>query len=1465
MDFYRIETRPYKNSLTKFEVYPEFKICRSKELMVRGGDFYVVFDKSTGMWTEDKVIIQEEIDDAINQKIQELSDKEKDKETPKKYIGRFMGNFSSNQWTKFDQYVRSLPDNSKVLDQVVTFQDPETDPDKKRKPKREDYISKELPYSLSPDGSYEAWDELISQLYEPEERLKIEWAIGSILSGDAKKIQKFLVFYGPQGSGKSTILNIVMKLLDGYYATFKAENLVNSGDQFGCKFLSSNPLVAIDEDTNLSRIETNATINKIASHEELEINEKYKSQYVIKPMCMMMLGTNKPVRITDAKSGIIRRLIDIEPSGRKIRPMKKYEELINQIGFELGAIAYHCMQVYEKYGRHLFDDYVPERMMYRTDPFFNFMVENQDAFLKNGGVEAADLWNMWKNYCKESEIQFTKKRFEIIDEAKNYFRDFKDRVKIDGNDKRSWFSDLDLEKLNPDKKHKNKDSELANKLKEIVQESVSKKDESDYSYGWLHLDQTESLLDKELAEYPAQYETNDPDHPLKYTWKNVRTKLKNLDTSKTHYVKGPGKLIFIDFDKHGTDGKKDLKLNIKAAGSSKWKKTYAELSNSECGIHLLYWYDGDVTELSSIFDAEIEIKVFPEDQFRSMRRKVTRCNNEPIAHISSGLPFKEKKVINWDGVKDEQHLRNMILKAVKKEIRPYDQDPKTITCVKYISDVLKNAQDNGMKYDIHDLDNLIEAFAASSHHNKDECLRIYYNMDLIWPKEIKEPTKTIFDGEYEKDAPIIILDCEVVKNLLLVVYKELGPEHKCVRLFNPTINQIKNLMEMKIVGHNVKGYDNFILWAAYLGYSPERIFEISRDIIVNGNRIPFREAIDMSYTDTLDVASEKKSLKKIEIEMHIPHKEMEIDWSKPLPESEWERLAQYCENDVLATEAYFLSKKWQADFKARKILAELTGMTVNDSTNNLVAQLIFGDVKEPWHEFIYPNLKEKFPEYHYEFVNGNKEKIISYYGTGDDQVLVGEGGRVYAEPGVYYNTITFDVASMHPTSIIVENGFGPYTQHYKDLFEARIAIKHKDYDTARKLFGGRLAPYLTTDEDADDLAYALKIALNSTYGMTAAKFQNRFKDPRNIDNWVAKRGALFMEKLRREVQARKGHVIHIKTDSIKLVDPSKELQDFVLKFGKDHGYTFEVENKFERVCLINDAVYVALRSKDDPDWLKECGKAQKKAEKENVKYIPPTRWTATGARYQHPYVFKRIFSHEPLDFWDFCETKTVKTTLYLDMNEKLKDVSAEEKEKKKIEMRIKKLVKEGFDVVKGSIDDEKIQAEINDLKKDISVLDEMIAEGHNYVFVGKAGEFVPVKSGYGGGLLMRKDTDDSYGYATGAKGYRWLESESLKNLDNWKEYIDIRYFRGLCDDALAEINKFGDAELFVQGEPKGYVLEEDQVPDNSDDPWMLPCGSDKYAYCSDCPEFSNDENKFGYCCKLGYNIENQILGESKEN
>ena len=395
----------------------------------------------------------------------------------------------------------------------------------------------------------------------------------------------------------------------------------------------------------------------------------------------------------------------------------------------------------------------------------------------------------------------------------------------------------------------------------------------------------------------------------------------------------------------------------------------------------------------------------------------------------------------------------------------------------------------------------------------------------------------------------------------------------------------------------------------------------------------------------------------------------------------------------------------------------------------------------------------------YEFIEFGEDRKPHNMYRGED---VGFGGYVYAEPGMYGRTVCFDVSGMHPASIRALNAFGEYTKNFADLVDARLAIKHKDFDTARKMLDGKLAPYLNDESQAKALSGALKISVNSVYGLTSAKFDNPFRDRRNKNNIVALRGALTMVDLKHEVQARGFKVIHCKTDSIKVVEPDEEITKFIMEYGEKYSYTFEIEHIFEKICLVNDAVYIAKLAEDDPD--------------------SPGEWTATGKQFAVPYVFKTLFSKEPITTKDLCETFSTKTALYLDMNEKLPDVSGYEKEFSKLEDKYKK----------GKLSDTTFESEC-------AKLNDLIAEGHDYQFVGKVGEFCPIKPGKGGGILCREQ-DGKYYAAAGTTGFRWLESDLVMAPGN-EDNIDKSYHIKLVDAAVDTISQYGDFEWFVSDDP----------------------------------------------------------------
>ena len=125
-------------------------------------------------------------------------------------------------------------------------------------------------------------------------------------------------------------------------------------------------------------------------------------------------------------------------------------------------------------------------------------------------------------------------------------------------------------------------------------------------------------------------------------------------------------------------------------------------------------------------------------------------------------------------------------------------------------------------------------------------------------------------------------------------------------------------------------------------------------MIDNDRNATFPEAYNLSYLDIYEMSSKKQSLKKFEIELGIDHIEMDIPWDQPVPDDKIDKVMDYCANDVKATEAVFKSR--HADFMARQILALLSGLPLNATTQKHAAQIIFQGDKNAARQFIYTNL-----------------------------------------------------------------------------------------------------------------------------------------------------------------------------------------------------------------------------------------------------------------------------------------------------------------------------------------------------------------------------------------------------------------------------------------------------------------------------------------------------------------------------
>lgn len=1244
MDFYTIETSPIRGQMGMMEAVPWFRNTNSRDIMLRDGDFVAIWNPKTGLWSKNEFDVVDLVDDDVRKYVENAQ--------VQNIIPRFCESERDGVWKRYRQWTKNMVDTFHPMDRSPVFADTPI--------RQENYVSYRLPYSLE-DGIPVNWAKLIDTLYDPSEREKIEWSIGAVLTGDSRNIDKFLVFYGDPGSGKSTVLNVMQALFGEYCVPFDSESLAQRNNSFALSSFADDPLVAIEHDGDLSRIETNTRLNSIISNEVQLVNEKFKKPRSLRITTMLIMASNNPVKITDANSGIPRRLLDVSPSGRRLS-ITEYREVMDGVYQELGIIAQHCINVYRNLGADHYRNRRSRKMIAETNPVYNFVMEAYEDWGPDDKVTLAKAYSDYKNYVEETGIQYLMPRYRFRTELLRYFREFHERIRLDGIRYRSLFIGF-----------------LADKFEDQSDESTPVKTEY-----WLDLYSGGTLVfDEFFGGCKAQYSSENG--TPKKAWMNVTTTLADIVPAEEHYVLLPEEYICIDFDLRGDNGEKDLNANLRAA--SAWPPTYAETSKSGGGLHLIYRYPVDKDTLAE-YSPGIEIKRFRGNA--SLRRRLSVHNGRSIADYPGDLPAKAPKMINKKHVQDENHLRSLIAKALRKEVHA-----NTAPNVDFIKSILDEAYESGITYDVTDSRNAVTAFAMSSTNQKDRCLKMVQKMRFM-----SEDKAEVAE---EGNGRIAFYDVEVFPNLFVICYKFPGEEFIHFRT-NPSAKVVKSLLDLRLIGFNNRKYDNHIMYAASLGYSNAELFEISQRIINNEKNATFREAYNLSYTDIYDFSTKKQSLKKWEIELGIKHQENNLPWDQPVPEGQWNDVVEYCKNDVEATEIVF--DHLASDWGARKILAELSGLSVNDTTNQHTCALVFGKERRPdKSKFVYTDLSEMFPGYTFDKFKGSSYR-------GEDP---GEGGYVYSEPGYYENVALLDVASMHPTSIEQLNLFGPYTQRYSELKQARVAIKHKDMDTLNKLFDGRLVD-IAKNYDLDELGKALKIPINSMYGLTSAKFDNPAWDPRNVDNIVAKRGALFMIDLKHYVQDELGlTVAHIKTDSIKIPGATPDDIQKVVDFGKRYGYDFEHEATYAKMCLVNKAVYIA-------------------------KYAFPHEgdWTATGKQFQEPYVFKKLFTKEPIEFKDYVQTKQVKTAMYL-----------------------------------------------------------RFPDSGDHL-VGKVGSFVPIKPERGGAELLRMNSEGEIKDAVvGTKGYLWKEAEMVRFMHQEQD-VDTSYAEMLADEAKQAIEQFVDLETLCR-------------------------------------------------------------------
>ena len=132
LDFMTISTRTTKNGI---EISPKFLIKKSKDLMIRGGDFYAIWDEERKMWSTDEDDVTRLIDSELKNYVDNHSDRIDITTANVKYMWDSESG-SIDKWHKYCQ--KQMRDNFSMLDEELIFSNTELTRDK--------FASKKLNY-----------------------------------------------------------------------------------------------------------------------------------------------------------------------------------------------------------------------------------------------------------------------------------------------------------------------------------------------------------------------------------------------------------------------------------------------------------------------------------------------------------------------------------------------------------------------------------------------------------------------------------------------------------------------------------------------------------------------------------------------------------------------------------------------------------------------------------------------------------------------------------------------------------------------------------------------------------------------------------------------------------------------------------------------------------------------------------------------------------------------------------------------------------------------------------------------------------------------------------------------------------------------------------------------------------------------------------------------------------------------
>lgn len=213
-----------------------------------------------------------------------------------------------------------------------------------------DYFTYEMGYSvLKVNQDTPTFDKFIDDITLNRQSLKdyLLTLLAYLVSGH-KMLQKFFILKGDGANGKSTLINLLIKLIDEQFVTSISLGRIN--DRFTLSKVLGKKLMVASENESVKGVQTE-TIKKLTGDDLVEIEKKYQNGFSKKITIETVFALNNTISFSENSYGLKRRL-EVIPFDFRVKQDKIDKNLDDKLEKEIPSIMAKLIGIHKKFAEN---------------------------------------------------------------------------------------------------------------------------------------------------------------------------------------------------------------------------------------------------------------------------------------------------------------------------------------------------------------------------------------------------------------------------------------------------------------------------------------------------------------------------------------------------------------------------------------------------------------------------------------------------------------------------------------------------------------------------------------------------------------------------------------------------------------------------------------------------------------------------------------------------------------------------------------------------------------------------------------------------------------------------------------------------------------------------------------------------------------------------------------------------------